>query len=410
MPRAIAFLELSGFYAGVARRACGVAGPLLVGRRGRLIEASSGLAGLGLRAGMSRREAAYAAPDAQWVEYRPERFRPAAEVFWRLCAGLTPRVEPLADHEAFLDLTGTAGLSPTTLDGLVADLRRELACGSDLQLRAGLAANRLVARLAAGQAPPKGCVTVPPGGEEAFLGPLPASALWILPEDVRETLARLGLHTVAEVRAVPEPALRRLFGPTAFLLLRLVRGRDDSPVPLFSPALTAWAGASPRLGRQVDFLPPPTHWAELEEHLRAAARSLAADLRESRQSCLRLYFRLELADGKARSARHTPREPLAAEEALAGALVQTVSRLLASAGPSNPPHRLVVEAEPAIAAAQLPLPASPSLESRPDALNEALAAVNRSFAAEVLFPAVRLEPSRRERLRRLIPGFGYAAP
>lgn len=462
MPRTVAFLKLTGFYAGTARRAASLSGPILVGRRGVVLEASGDLAAAGLRAGLSRREAAYAAPEAHWVEYRPERFRPAAEVFWRRCLALTPRVEPLAENEVFLDLTGTPGFTPAVaaastaltaltapgvlaaLATLTADLRRELGI-ADLELRAGLAASRLVARLAAGRLEGEGrlCAgsagehhfSVPPGAEADFLGPLPPTALWTLPAAVGETLTRLGLHTLAEVREVPELALRRLFGPQAFLLRRHASGQDDSPVPLFDQALSAWAGAAPRLVREIEFLPPPANWPEVAGLLQEAARELAVELRAEAQSCLRLHLCLELADGTSRSARRMPREPLTSAGALAAALEEAVTRLFEpgssrGSGPATavapaPPRRLRIEAEPARTAGQLSLlagpfavpcggprnaPAGAPSALRAGALGEVLAAVNRAFSAEVLFPAARLEPSRRERLRRLIPGFGHAAP
>lgn len=429
-PRTIAFVTLRGFYTGLAHRVQGdTPRPLIVGRRGEVLEASRDLTFAGIRPGMSRREAAYAAPEALWVEYEPELCLPAAEKFWQACASLTPRVEPVADHEVFLDLTGTAGAP-----GFTAMLRQALDL-PDLAVYCGFAGNRLVARLAAERAVaeahplPAGerdaCRAIPPGGEAAFLAALPVSALWTIPAEVREALVRLGLTTAGAVFSVPEEAFYRLFGPEAFRLLRHARGEDSSPVPFFEAALAARSSSGAVLQQAVDF-GSGAGWPELETPLRRAAQLLATDLAASGRSCLRLHFTLWAAEGATRQTTLTPQDPPASGEAFFTLAAGAVRRLLAREG--FVPRRLLVELELAHGAAQLSLPASfaaaspapagppgalpPTARSTPPAavLGEVLAAVNRTFAREVLFPAARLTLSRRERLRRLLPGFGHAAP
>ncbi len=345
----------------------------------------------------------------------------AAEAFWQRCAKLTPRVEPLAEHEAFLDLTGLSGLPdlqtfppaqalPSVLQELADDLRRTLGAEEELDLRVGLAANRLVARLAAEQLDGEGCLAVAPGEESAFLAPLSPAALWTIPASARQTLSQLGLSTLAEVRAVPEPALRRLLGPEAFLLLRHAWGRDDSPVPLLTQARSAWAKAFPlRFEQQIDF-PASVEWPEAAALLRKAALEFADQVREGRRGCRRLSLSLELATGERRSTRCTPRQPLRTPEEFVEALTGTAGWLLARVGASAAPRRLTLQAEVTEEeAAQLSLlPTLPA--SLPGALDRVMAAVNQACAQEALFPAARLASPRRERFRQLLLGGGHAAP
>ncbi|MGE5507784.1 MAG: DNA polymerase Y family protein, partial [Chitinophagales bacterium] len=313
LPRTIAFVTLCGFYAGLAQRARGGAPrPLIVGRCGEVLEASRDLAFAGIRPGMSRREAAYAAPEALWVEYEPELCLPAAEKLWQACASLTPRVEPVADHEVFLDLTGTVATP-----GFAALLRRALDL-PDLAVCCGFASSRLVARLAAERAVaqarplPAGerdaCLAIPPGGEASFLAPLPVSSLWTVPTAVRDTLVRLGLTTAGAVFSVPEEALYRLFGPEAFRLLRHARGEDASPVPFFEAALAARPSSGTVLRQAIDFS-PGAGWPDLEASLRRATQALAADLSASGRSCLRLHFSLSEPGKAPQKTTLTPQDP-----------------------------------------------------------------------------------------------------
>ncbi|MGE5623697.1 MAG: hypothetical protein ACM3UP_01575 [Methanocella sp.] len=432
MSRAIAFVILRGFYVGAAHQLYGLPGPLLVGSGNQVQEASPDLSHAGIRPGLSRREAAYAAPEAEWVEYDVGRFRPFAEAFNAHCASLTPRVEPVGGGEAFLDLTGAPGVSltpstsltaspvlPSCLVRLAGDLRHSF-CAPDLELRCGLAANRVVARLAAGQVTGEGCFTVPPGREAAFLAPFSPSALWTLSPAARETLVKLGLQTLEEARDVPESVLHRLLGAESYLLLRHAWGQDDSPVPFYDPGRASEAGATTprRLSRELA-LPPAACLSEVAPLLCGAATELTAELGETGSTCLHLDVALvSPGGGGERRTKLTPREPPATAEALFTLLSGAAERLLAVTDPSGP-ARLVVEVTPARGAAQLPLLAltGPSVGSSagvparcPTALEEVAAAVNRAFPAQVLFPASLLSVSRRERLRRLLPGFGHAGP
>jgi hypothetical protein len=70
---------------------------------------------------------------------------------------------------------------------------------------------------------------VPPGGDAAFLAPLPVSLL-PLPPEIRERVARLGAQTLAEFRRLPSNALRHRFGPDGVIARALALGRDEGPL------------------------------------------------------------------------------------------------------------------------------------------------------------------------------------
>ena len=78
--------------------------------------------------------------------------------------------------------------------------------------RPGIAGTRFAATTAAGSAEPPGRPwIVEPGGEAAFLGPLPAALLTPDP-DVRARLARFGLRRIGAVAELPRSALVARFG------------------------------------------------------------------------------------------------------------------------------------------------------------------------------------------------------
>ncbi len=77
-------------------------------------------------------------------------------------------------------------------------------------------------------------VVVPPGKNAVALGPLPIAALPLGADDVR-WLAKLGVRTVAELRALPRSALATRLGSRAPIVLCLAEGEDRAPLTPYVP-------------------------------------------------------------------------------------------------------------------------------------------------------------------------------
>ena len=94
----------------------------------------------------------------------------------------------------------------------------------------GVAANKLVAKIASDFRKPHGITVVPPGQEAAFLAPLPIRRLWGVGEVTGRELARLGVQTIGDLARLSQEELQRRFGAHGEGLWRAVRGIDNSPV------------------------------------------------------------------------------------------------------------------------------------------------------------------------------------
>ncbi len=153
---------------------------------------------------------------------------------------VTPCVEQISIDEAFLDVTAL----PSTGMDIASDLQNQVHTRLGLSCSLGIAANKLVAKVAtdvgkgrcaaeqslkaSGQTPQAICA-VPPGTEAAFLAPLPASALWGVGPKMAQRLADLGLFTIGDIAGWPEGDLRRRFGKHGDLLAQHCRGIDELP-------------------------------------------------------------------------------------------------------------------------------------------------------------------------------------
>jgi protein ImuB len=77
-------------------------------------------------------------------------------------------------------------------------------------------------------------VVVPPGKNAVALAPLPVSMLPIAADDAR-WLSKLGVHSVAELRALPRSALAARLGPRAPVVIGLAEGDDRAPLTPYVP-------------------------------------------------------------------------------------------------------------------------------------------------------------------------------
>jgi len=165
---------------------------------------------------------------------------------------------------------------------------------------------------------------IPPGEEMRFLGPLPLDLLD--PDDaLAQQLTRFGVHTVAELLALPRRALAQRLGPRVLELLALARGEEvDTPLP---------APADDRLEEAIDLDYP----IERQEALRFVLRGLLSRLTERLEirhlACGPLDLHLSLADGG--------RDVRQIGVATSTRDVRVLLRLVALALETHPPHAAV---------------------------------------------------------------------
>jgi DNA polymerase-4 len=237
----ILHVDMDAFYASVeARDDPTLAGvPLAVGGggpRGVVMAASYEARSYGVRSAMPSARARRLCPDLVFVPPNFARYRAESDAVMEIFFSFTPLVEALSLDEAFLDVTGAARLfgPPVTIaERIRARVREErrLVCS------VGVAPNKFLAKLASQQAKPDGLLHVTAAGAQAFLDPLPVDALWGVGEQTSAALDRLGVRTVAELRALPAGVLTRALGPgLGAHLSDIAEGRDERSVVVHEPA------------------------------------------------------------------------------------------------------------------------------------------------------------------------------
>ena len=231
----ILHVDMDAFYASVEELDDpGLVGqPVVVGGtpdgRGVVAAANYAARHYGIHSAMPAARARRLCPHAVFIRSRMDRYVEVSVELRGIFARYTPLVEPLSLDEAFLDVTSSLRLFG---DGLAIARRIKGEIREELGLVAsvGVAPNKFLAKLASDLDKPDGLVVVPTDAIEAFLEPLPVSRLWGVGKVSNRDLAAMGVHTIGDLRRLPEDLLVSRFARTAAHLMRLARGIDDRRV------------------------------------------------------------------------------------------------------------------------------------------------------------------------------------
>ena len=225
----IAHVDIDAFFASVEQ----VRNPRLAGRpvivgNGVIASCSYEARRFGCRAAMSLRKALRLCPEAVVLDGDHNVYRAFAERVWEVLARFSPDMETLLD-DAYLDLSGTERLNGSPED-FGRRLRAEVRAATGLSATCGIAASRVVARMASASGKPDGLVVVPPGGEEAFLRDKPVEKLPGVGPATAEVLRRLNIRTIGELAAMPPGSIEAILGKAGASLEERARGRDSRVV------------------------------------------------------------------------------------------------------------------------------------------------------------------------------------
>ena len=195
-----------------------------------VLAASAAAAACGVTPGQPLRQAQQLCPQAAFVgvdEGEVEQLRTGVAT---LLGTLSPAVET-GDEESYCDLSGSHAAHPDE-GRWAAAIARALMETLDGELPAvGVGGSRFVARMAALASDPRHVRRIPPGGEAAFLAPLPLGMLPVDPA-ICARLAALGLDCLGAVANLSPVDLQRQFGAEGLVLHRHCRGEDEEGLTL----------------------------------------------------------------------------------------------------------------------------------------------------------------------------------
>jgi DNA polymerase-4 len=184
------------------------------GHRGVVAAASYEAREYGIQSAMPISEAWRRCPDAVYLRPDMNRYRQMSRRVFDILATVTPVVEAASIDEAYLDISGLEGLFGPPRD-VGREIRKRILTETGLTASVGIGPNRLIAKLGSESCKPDGLRVVMPDAVLDFIGPMPIANLRGLGKKKQQTVARLGVDTVAQLRAVPLAELERHLGRKA---------------------------------------------------------------------------------------------------------------------------------------------------------------------------------------------------
>jgi DNA polymerase-4 len=207
--------------------------PVVVGGdpngRGVVASASYEARRFGVRSAMASRRAQELCPRLIFAPGHHHLYGEYHAKVREILARFAPGVEAASIDEFYLDFSGCNLL----YDGVFPLLRRIralIACELGLPSSAGLATNKLLAKIGSRLAKPGGVMWIPPGAEAEILAPLPVRAIPGVGPVAGATLERLGVTRVGHLASIPAQVLEAALGSWGPELARKAHGESDSPV------------------------------------------------------------------------------------------------------------------------------------------------------------------------------------
>jgi DNA polymerase-4 len=194
-------------------------------QRGVVTSASYEARKFGVHSAMALRTAAKLCPHAVFLNSHHELYGKYSDQVARILSKYSPVVEMASIDEAYIDLTGTEKLHGPPL-AAAHKLLKEITASTNLPCSGGLAATRLVAKIASEQAKPRGLVWALSGQEEVFLAPLAVRRVPGIGKVTDAALKDLGIETISQLQKISLENLEKSFGAWGQALYRKARGID----------------------------------------------------------------------------------------------------------------------------------------------------------------------------------------
>lgn len=288
MDRAILHFDLDTFFVSVERKLDSRLEnrPILVGGtgdRGVVSACSYETRQFGVHSGMPMKMAKMLCPEATVIRGNGETYSKHSKLVSEIIGENVPVFEKASIDEFYADLSGMDKYY--NCYGMASELRQRIIRETGLPISFGLATNKLVSKVATGEAKPNNQLKVEAGQEKPFLAPMEVQKIPMVGEKMNHTLNNLGIRYVKTIQEMPMEVMGQVLGKNGVALWNRANGLDDSPIVPFHERKSI--SSERTFGRDTGDV------KKMREMVRAMAETLAYQLRTGNRltSCVSVKIR-----------------------------------------------------------------------------------------------------------------------
>lgn len=233
--RKIIHIDADCFYAAIEMRddpsLRGI--PLAVGgsvqKRGVIATCNYEAREFGIHSAMTTAYALKLCPNLVVLSPNMDKYREASQAIHKILHQYTQDIEPLSFDEAYLDVSNTPHCRGSAT--LMAEaIRREVKETLGITVSAGIAANKMLAKIASDWQKPDGLFVIPPQDVHNFMVCLPVKKLPGVGKVTAKKLKNMGIETCSDLQQLSRLELHTRFGSYGEQLFQLSRGIDHRQV------------------------------------------------------------------------------------------------------------------------------------------------------------------------------------
>ncbi|PKD18311.1 DNA polymerase IV [Salegentibacter salinarum] len=231
--KSILHLDLDAFFVSVERKQNSELEnkPLIVGGmgdRGVVAACSYETRKFGVHSGMAMKVARQLCPQATVIKGNASTYTKHSHEVTEIIKSQVPSFEKASVDEFYADLSGMDKFFG--INQFARELRQTIIKESGLPISFGLSQNKVVSKIATGEAKPNAEIVIPHGNEKVFLAPLSVNKIPMVGNKTFQKLLNLGVREIKTIQEMPVEMLESVLGKSGRTIWKRANGLDDSPI------------------------------------------------------------------------------------------------------------------------------------------------------------------------------------
>jgi DNA polymerase-4 len=263
--------------------------PVLVGGlgdRGVVAACSYETRKFGVHSGMAMKVAKSLCPEATVIKGNASTYTKYSHIVTDIIKSEVPSFEKASVDEFYADLTGMDRFFG--IYSYATELRKKIIKESGLPISFGLSQNKVVSKIATGEAKPNNQIQIAQGNEKPFLAPLSVNKIPMVGNKTYQKLVSLGVQHIKTIQEMPLEIMESVLGKNGKTIWLRAQGIDHSPIIPFHERKS--------ISMERTFNKDTIDIKRLKATLQAMAESLAYQLRNANKLASIVTVKIRYSD------------------------------------------------------------------------------------------------------------------